>query len=56
MPIPGTYKISHLENNVAAADILLSADELAAIDSIFPREGAVAGTRHDYDRSKELNI
>ncbi|HET9550728.1 MAG TPA: aldo/keto reductase [Candidatus Binatia bacterium] len=56
VPIPGTYKISHLESNAAAADILLSAEELAAIDSIFPREGAVAGTRHDYDRSKELNI
>ena len=56
VPIPGTYKIAHLESNAAAADIDLTADELAAIDKIFPREGAVAGTRHDYDRSKELNI
>ena len=44
------------KSNAAAADIDLTADELAAIDKIFPREGAVAGTRHDYDRSKELNI
>jgi aryl-alcohol dehydrogenase-like predicted oxidoreductase len=56
VPIPGTYKIAHLESNAAAADIDLTADELAAIDKIFPRDGAVAGTRHDYDRSKELNI
>lgn len=56
VPIAGTYKIAHLESNAAAADIDLTADELAAIDRIFPREGAVAGTRHDYDRSKELNI
>jgi aryl-alcohol dehydrogenase-like predicted oxidoreductase len=56
VPIPGTYKIEHLEGNAAAADISLTAEELAAIDKIFPREGAVAGTRHDYDRSKELNI
>ena len=56
VPIPGTYRIEHLESNAAAADILLTAEELAAIDKIFPREGAVAGTRHDYDRSKELNI
>ena len=56
VPIPGTYKISHLEANAAAADIQLSAAELAAIDKIFPREGAVAGGRHAYDRSKELNI
>jgi aryl-alcohol dehydrogenase-like predicted oxidoreductase len=55
VPIPGTYKISHLENNAAAAGIHLSREDLAAIDRIFP-PGAVAGTRHDYDRSKELNI
>jgi aryl-alcohol dehydrogenase-like predicted oxidoreductase len=56
VPIPGTYEIAHLEANAAAADIRLTADELAAIDRIFPREGAVAGGRHAYDRSKELNI
>jgi aryl-alcohol dehydrogenase-like predicted oxidoreductase len=56
VPIPGTYKFEHLEANAAAADIQLSAADLAAIDKIFPRDGAVAGTRHDYDRSKELNI
>ena len=56
VPIPGTYKIEHLESNAAAADICLTPEELAAIDKIFPRSGAVAGTRHDYDRSKELNI
>jgi aryl-alcohol dehydrogenase-like predicted oxidoreductase len=55
VPIPGTYKIEHLEANAAAADLRLAVDELAAIDGIFP-PGAAAGTRHDYDRSKELNI
>jgi aryl-alcohol dehydrogenase-like predicted oxidoreductase len=55
VPIPGTYKISHLEANAAAADIKLTLGELATIDGIFP-PGAAAGTRHDYDRSKELNI
>jgi aryl-alcohol dehydrogenase-like predicted oxidoreductase len=56
VPIPGTYKISHLETNAAAADIDLTSAELAAIEKVFPREGAVAGGRHAYDRSKELNI
>jgi len=56
VPIPGTYKIAHLEANAAAADIRLTTEELAAIDRIFPREGAAAGGRHAYDRSKELNI
>jgi aryl-alcohol dehydrogenase-like predicted oxidoreductase len=55
VPIPGTYNISHLEANAAAADVKLTGQELAAIDKIFP-PGAAAGTRHDYDRSKELNI
>jgi len=55
VPIPGTYKIANLEANAAAADISLTAVELNAIDRIFP-PGAAAGGRHDYDRSKELNI
>ena len=55
VPIPGTYRISHLEANAAVADIELPLDDLAAIDKIFP-PGAAAGTRHEYDRSKELNI
>jgi hypothetical protein len=33
----------------------LTPDDLAAVDKIFP-SGAAAGARHDYDRSKELNI
>ena len=56
VPIPGTHQISHLEDNVGAADIPLSAAELAAIDAIFPQKGAVAGARHERDRSRELNI
>ena len=55
MPIPGTYKIANLEANAAAADISVTLEELGAIDKIFPA-GAAAGGRHDYDRSKELNI
>ena len=32
LPIPGTGSVEHLEENVAAADLQLSDDELAAID------------------------
>jgi aryl-alcohol dehydrogenase-like predicted oxidoreductase len=56
VPIPGTVQISHLEENVRAADVVLSAEDLSAIDRLFPRNGAAAGARHDKDRSKELNI
>jgi aryl-alcohol dehydrogenase-like predicted oxidoreductase len=33
LPIPGTSKVAHLEENVAAADIALSAEEFAALDA-----------------------
>ena len=56
VPIPGTHRVAHLEENVRAAEIVLTPDELAAIDKLFPQKGVVAGARHDYDRSKELNI
>ena len=45
VPIPGTKRRTYLEENVAAAKITLSADELARIDAIAPR-GAAAGTRY----------
>ena len=44
MPIPGTRNRSRLQENVAAADVELTADDLAAIDAIVP-EGA-AGSRY----------
>ena len=56
VPIPGTHQIAHLEENVRATDIVLTTEELTAIDRLFPQNGAAAGARHDYDRSKELNI
>jgi len=45
-PIPGTTKIARLEENVAAADIALSADDLVAIEAAVP-ETAVEGARYD---------
>jgi aryl-alcohol dehydrogenase-like predicted oxidoreductase len=56
VPIPGTLRISHLEENARAAAVALSAEDLSALDRLFPRNGAAAGARHDKDRSKELNI
>jgi aryl-alcohol dehydrogenase-like predicted oxidoreductase len=44
-PIPGTRKISRLEENAAAADIDLSDDQLSALDELFP-PGAAAGDRY----------
>jgi aryl-alcohol dehydrogenase-like predicted oxidoreductase len=44
-PIPGTTRIAHLEQNLAALEIELTGDELARIDEAFPR-GAAAGERY----------
>ncbi|MFT4978075.1 MAG: pyridoxine 4-dehydrogenase, partial [Myxococcota bacterium] len=34
LPIPGTSSVAHLEENVAAADIVLSAAEMAQLDGL----------------------
>ncbi|HEX8952874.1 MAG TPA: aldo/keto reductase [Polyangia bacterium] len=45
VPIPGTKKRTYLEENLAAAAIRFSADELARIDAAAPR-GVAAGERY----------
>ena len=45
VPIPGTKRVSYLEENVVAAEIELTADELRELDDAFP-PGAAAGDRY----------
>jgi aryl-alcohol dehydrogenase-like predicted oxidoreductase len=45
VPIPGTRRISYLEQNAAAAGFELSAKDIAELDALFPPE-AVAGSRY----------
>jgi aryl-alcohol dehydrogenase-like predicted oxidoreductase len=45
VPIPGTRRASHLESNVAALDIELTEDDLAALDDVAPL-GAASGDRY----------
>jgi aryl-alcohol dehydrogenase-like predicted oxidoreductase len=45
VPIPGSKSIEHLEENIAAADIELTPDELARIDEVAPK-GVAAGDRY----------
>jgi aryl-alcohol dehydrogenase-like predicted oxidoreductase len=54
VPIPGTRRIRTLEDNVAAADIVLSADDLARIDAVFPK-GAASGHRYAEAARAALN-
>src|SRR5204863_6486136 len=45
VPIPGTKRRAYLEGNAAAADIVLSAADMAELDAAFPI-GAAAGARY----------
>jgi aryl-alcohol dehydrogenase-like predicted oxidoreductase len=45
VPIPGTTTRGHLEENVAAAAIVLGKDDLARIDQVAPK-GVAAGDRY----------
>jgi aryl-alcohol dehydrogenase-like predicted oxidoreductase len=45
VPIPGTTRRAHLEDNVAATEIELTPDDLRALDEVAPL-GAAAGDRY----------
>lgn len=44
-PIPGTKRVTYLEENVGAADVVLSSDDLARLAQVVPRD-AVQGERY----------
>ncbi len=45
VPIPGTKRRKYLEQNAEAAEIILSQEDLARIDEVFPKDAA-AGLRY----------
>ena len=45
VPIPGTKRVSYLDQNIGALDVTLTQDDLAHIDAIIPK-GAAEGTRY----------
>ncbi len=54
VPIPGTTKRTHLDENLAAADVILTAQDLARLDQAFPRDAA-AGARYAEAGMKSVN-
>ncbi len=54
VPIPGTKRRRWLAENIAAADIALSAEELVAVSDAVPR-GAVSGERYPASSMGALN-
>jgi len=54
VPIPGTKRVKYLEQNAAADDIILSPEELAAIEEVFPKDAA-SGLRYPEAMMKSVN-
>ena len=54
VPIPGTTKPKHIEENINAAEIVLTNDELKIIELIFPL-GIASGTRYPEAVMSNLN-
>jgi aryl-alcohol dehydrogenase-like predicted oxidoreductase len=55
VPIPGAKSGKHLEENVRAADIVFTAEDLAEIDRIVP-PGTASGTRYPTGQMHRLNV
>jgi aryl-alcohol dehydrogenase-like predicted oxidoreductase len=55
VPIPGTTRRDHLEENSAALGVTLMAEELAVIEEAMPK-GSVSGLRYPETMMKRLNL
>jgi aryl-alcohol dehydrogenase-like predicted oxidoreductase len=54
VPIPGTKRIKYLEENAGAVEVRLSAEQLAEIDSVVPKD-AVSGDRYTPEGMAAVN-
>ncbi|MFT4048426.1 MAG: aldo/keto reductase [Solirubrobacterales bacterium] len=52
VPIPGTKRVEYLEQNAAAADLVLTSNDLARIDAELP---TAAGDRYDANGMRTVN-
>ena len=55
VPIPGTKRRVYLEENIAAATIKLTSEDLAAIDAVLP-PGAASGDRYPETSMRLVNL
>lgn len=55
VPIPGTKRITYLEENVGSLAVQLTCEDLIKIDEVAPK-GAATGDRYDSNSMKTLNI
>ena len=55
VPIPGTERRSYLEENIAASELSLTAEEMAALSAAF-EPGMTAGDRYPAGQIKRVGI
>lgn len=55
IPIPSSKSVKHLDDNMAAADVVLSPEILARIERLCPY-GAAAGTRYPEEDMSRVNV
>ena len=55
VPIPGTTRRTHLEENLAALELTLLPEDLARLDEVVPK-GATAGERYPERAMKVVNL
>ena len=55
VPIPGTTKRHHLDENIAALDISLTGEDISAINAILPKDAA-SGLRYPEPMMQLLNL
>ncbi len=55
VPIPGTSRRDHLEENISALDIVLTQDDLARIDAAAPK-GVASGMRYVEAGMRNVNL
>jgi aryl-alcohol dehydrogenase-like predicted oxidoreductase len=55
IPIPGTKRRSYLEQNVAAADVTLTAQDLKRLEEVAPR-GVASGSRYPEEMMSLVNL
>ena len=54
-PIPGTKRVKYIEENIAAASVSLTPEDLNRLESIIPL-GAITGARYDEASMKDVNL
>jgi aryl-alcohol dehydrogenase-like predicted oxidoreductase len=54
VPIPGTTNVAHMQDNIAASKLQLSAATMAALDALF-KPSSIVGERYDAQGTSEVD-